>query len=185
MRLLDSLSLLSRSLEEYMRGGFIGGQTWIARSPYERRPAGQASRTMTIGEVMKIKILLVLIMLFMTMFYAQEPEDTEQPAEEQMMRLKFKDINVFEYDLDVLFETDEGETMWFSHYNIELSEYDLYTIEDHDGFPQYHVNEEKVGKQYIVTYIEDEIEGEFSGELELTRIITGLEEVEVSEDGLE
>ena len=131
---------------------------------------------------MKTKILLVLIMLFMTMFYAQEPEDSEQPVEEQTMLLKFKDINVFEYDLDIVFETDEDETMWFSDFDIDLEEYELYQVKDHDGFPEYIVNEGKIGKYFNVTFIETEVEGEFSGEMEMTLIITGLEEVETSED---
>jgi hypothetical protein len=133
----------------------------------------------------KIKIMLVLLVLFSTMFYAQEPEDTEQEIEEKTMTLKFKDINVFEYDLDLVFEDVEGKIVWFAYFNIDLSEYDLYTIEDHDGFPEYHVNEEKVGKQFIVTYIETEVEGEFSGELEETIVMTGLELFETLDDETE
>ena len=132
---------------------------------------------------MKTKYILVLLIIFSVFIVAQKTEDAEQPVEEQSMLLKFKDINVFEYDLDILFETDEGETIWFSEYRIDLSEYDLYTTKDHDGFPEYIVNEDKIGEYYNVTYIETEIEGEFSGELEMTLIITGLEEIEIpSED---
>ena len=131
---------------------------------------------------MRIKFLFILLIVFSTISVAQKTEDTEQPVEEQTILLKFKDINVFEYDLDVIFEKDGGETMWFSDFDIDLEEYDLYTIKDHDGFPEYIINEDKIGKYFNVTYIETEIEGEFSGELEETLIITGLEEVEISED---
>jgi hypothetical protein len=134
---------------------------------------------------MKIKVMLILLMIFSVSLIAQNSEDTEQEPEEQTMVLKFKDINVFEYDLDLIFETDEGETMWFSQYNIDLSEYDLYTMENHDGFPEYHVNEDKIGKYFNVKYIETEIEGEFSGEMEETLVITGLTEVEASEHEIE
>ena len=134
---------------------------------------------------MKIKVLLVLLVLFSTMFYAEKPEDTEQAIEEKTMIFRFKDINVFEYDLDLVFEDEEGEVVWLAYFNIDLSEYDLYTIEDHDGFPEYHVNEEKVGKQFKVTYIETEVEGEFSGETEEAIIVTGIEPVESSDDEAE
>lgn len=131
---------------------------------------------------MKIKIILILLTVFSVILIAQKSEDSEQAVEEQTMMLKFKDINVFEYDLDVVFEKDDEETIWFSEYRIDLEEYDLYTVEDHDGFPEYHINENKIGNYFNVTYIEIEIEGEFSGEMEMTLIITGLEEVEASVD---
>lgn len=131
---------------------------------------------------MKLKNILILLIMFSAMLYAQEPEDTEQAVEEKTWTLRFKDINVFEYDLDLVFEDEEGEVVWFAYFDIDLSEYDLYTIEDHDGFPEYHVNEDKVGKQFEVTYIETEIEGEFSGELEEAMVIIGLKEIVSSDD---
>jgi hypothetical protein len=131
---------------------------------------------------MKIKFLLALLIIFSMMLAAQNSEDTGQEPEEQTMMLRFKDINVFEYDLDLVFETDEGETMWFSQFDIDLSEYNLYTVEDHDGFPEYIVNEGKIGKYFNVTFVETEVEGEFSGEMEETLVITGLTEVEPFEE---
>jgi hypothetical protein len=134
---------------------------------------------------MKIKFLLVLLIVFSVVLFAQKNEETEPAEQDITANLKFKDINVFEYDLDLLFETMEGETMWFNSFDIDLSEYELYTIIDHDGFPEYIVNEAKIGQLYEVKYVETEVEGEFSGEMEPVLIITGLRELEMPEEEVE
>lgn len=118
-------------------------------------------------------IAMFFVLLSFTLFAA----GTEDEPEEQTMILIFKDINVFEFDLDLVFMDDDSNVVWIGYINADLSELDLYTVEDNEGFPVYTVNDEKVEKKYRITYINTEVEGEFSGEMEEAMVVTEIEEV--------
>lgn len=107
---------------------------------------------------------------------AMAPAPT-MPAETTVVVLEFKDINVFEYDLDLVFMQDDSAEVWFPCIGADIAEIGLYTVEDNNGFPVYEVNADKVGRKYRVSYIETTVEGEFSGEPEQVKEIVGLEEV--------
>jgi hypothetical protein len=94
------------------------------------------------------------------------PGAVEMPAPQEtlVVELEFKNINVFEYDLDLIFMDEDSTEVWFNEISGDISEAELYAVEDNEGFPEYTVNEEAIGKKYTIMYIEIPIEGEFSGE---------------------
>jgi len=121
---------------------------------------------------MKIKHLVVLCILAAVAFgFAQEDEKEETDA--ITMYMVFTDINAFEGDVSLVFEDASGEEVWFSHFDIDLEEYDFYTVKVKDelSLPDYTVNPDKVGQIYEITYVIETVEGEYSGEPEEIMIV--------------
>lgn len=118
---------------------------------------------------MKQLLLAVIFITLTTGLSAQDleiPGSVELPAPPDTLTivLEFKDINVVEYDLDLVFMDEDSNEVWFNEISGDISEANLYTVEDNEGFPEYTVNDEAIGKKYTITYIEIPMEGECSEE---------------------
>jgi hypothetical protein len=122
-----------------------------------------------------MKIFLTMFATLITGAFAQNleiPGSVEVPApvelpevpETLVVELEFKNINVFEYDLDLIFMDEDSTEVWFAEISADLSEMNLYTIEEEEGMPVYTVNEEKIGKEYKIIYFEHIVVGDMSGE---------------------
>ncbi len=121
---------------------------------------------------MKIKHLVVFcILAAMTVGFAQEDEKEETDA--ITMYMVFVDVNAFEGDVSLIFEDASGEDVWFSHFDVDLEQYDFYstTVKDELSLPEYTVNSDKVGQIYEITYVIETVEGEYSGEPEEIMIV--------------
>jgi hypothetical protein len=121
---------------------------------------------------MKIKFLVVCCLLAaMTFGFAQEDEKEETDA--ITMYMVFTDINALEGDVSLIFEDASGEDVWFDHFDVDVEEYDFYTIKVKDelSLPEYTVNADKVGQIYEITYVIETVAGEYSGELEEMMIV--------------
>jgi hypothetical protein len=106
------------------------------------------------------------------------PVDLPVPPETLTAVLEFKNINVFEYDLDLVFMDEDSNEVWFNEISGDISEANLFTIEDSDGFPVYTVNEDNIGKLYKITYLEHVVVGDMSGEVEpIIKDVLAMEEV--------
>jgi hypothetical protein len=136
------------------------------------------------------KLFLIMFAALITGAFAQdleipgaveEPAPVEMPAapETLVTELEFKGINVFEYDLDLVFMDQDSNEVWFNEMSGDLSEMNLYTVEYNEGFPVYTVNKEAIGKKYSITYLEHAIEGEFpeGEEPPMIREVLAMEEV--------
>lgn len=120
---------------------------------------------------MKIRIISIILLLLAILTSGQTVN------EETTKILAFKDINVFEHHVALVFENEKGEEKWFFHFEIDLDEYDFYSMETKNTFPVYHLNEENVGKIYYITYKKDEVMGDFSGEMHEMEIVTNIKPV--------
>lgn len=121
---------------------------------------------------MKIKNLIVFCILAAVAFgFAQEDEKEETDA--ITMYMVFTDINAFEGDVSLVFEDASGEDVWFTHFDVNLEEYDFYTVKVKDelSLPEYAVNDDKVGQIYEITYVIEAVEGEYSGEPEEIMVV--------------
>jgi hypothetical protein len=128
---------------------------------------------------MKIKIGIILcILLFVSLSSADSDEEVK------ILTMTFKDISIYEYNVSLIFENETGEDVLFSHFDISPFELEFYFDEAPEGamFPDYHVNPEKVGKQFLVTCIKKEIESEFTGEMESVYVVMHIDPVEPPED---
>jgi len=128
---------------------------------------------------MKIKAVIMLcILLFISLSIADSDEEVK------IMTMTFKDISIYEFNVSLIFENENGEDVLFSYFDISPFELEFYFDEAPDGamFPEYHVNSEKVGKQFLVTCIEKEVESEFTGEMEDVYVVMHIEPVESPED---
>ena len=106
----------------------------------------------------------------------EEVDIVETPATIEV-ELEFKNINVVEYDLDLVFMDEDSNDVWFNEISGDISEIDLYTIEEDDGMPTYIVNNDNIGKMYKITYVERIVEGDLSGEPTQIKDILAMEEI--------
>jgi hypothetical protein len=128
---------------------------------------------------MKTKTKITLcILLFVSLGSAGSDEEVK------IMTMTFKNISIYEYNVSLIFENEAGEDVLFSYFDISPFELEFYFDEAPDGamFPEYHVNSEKVGKQFLVTCIEKEVESEFTGEMESVYAVMHIEPIESPED---
>lgn len=130
---------------------------------------------------------LLLAVIFITLTTGLSAQDLEIPGSVELptppdtltIVLEFKEINVVEYDLDLVFMDEDSNDVWFNEISGDLSEIDLFTIEDDEGFPVYTVNEESIGKKYKISYIEKLPQGDFPEEEEppMIKDVLAMEEV--------
>jgi hypothetical protein len=128
---------------------------------------------------MRIALINILTMILSAALTAHGQEDSNikmsDAPETLSVVLEFKDINVFEYDIDLVFMAEDSSEVWFQRISPELTDQELFTVKCDDGFPVYEVNEAATGKKYTITYVERTVEGEFSGMEEQVREIIVIE----------
>ena len=126
----------------------------------------------------KKTVITLCILSFISLSIADSDEEVK------IMTMTFKDISIYEFNVSLIFENENGEDVLFSYFDISPFELEFYFDEAPDGamFPEYHVNSEKVGKQFLVTCIEKEVESEFTGEMEDVYVVMHIEPVESPED---
>lgn len=94
--------------------------------------------------------------------------------------LQFKDIDVFEGAVALVFQDDKGKDNYFSYFDIDIEASGLCTIirRENDIFPEYMINNAAVNKKYRIYYKTEERWLDAVGETMNVHVIKKIESIE-------